>query len=233
MRHLNDADSADTVLWKVRAGKERRMSVEIKWIHHASFRLSDGDNVLYIDPWKLPDDPHDADAVFVSHDHFDHCSPEDIEKVGRDDTVIVAPESTLEKLHDARGVTPGENIYFKDILIEAVAAYNVSKTYHPHANNWCGAVFTIAGKRIYYAGDTDLIDEMSELTDVDVALLPIGGTYTLSAQEAARACERIGCLSAVGYHWGDIVGDESDLKQFAESAPCKVHVLKPGECVTV
>ena len=209
------------------------MPVEIQWIHHASFRIATGDDVLYIDPWKLDDAPHDADVVFVSHEHHDHCSPDDIAKVARDDTAIVAPESALEKLHDARGVTPGESVYIKDIQVEAVAAYNVSKSYHPRANNWCGAVFTIEDKRIYYAGDTDLIPEMSDLTDVDVALLPIGGTYTLSAGEAADACGRIGCKAAIGYHWGDIVGDESDLEQFAAAAPCKVHVLKPGQSVSV
>lgn len=207
------------------------MAVEIKWINHASFRIAAEDGVLYIDPWKLPDEPHDADLVFVSHDHFDHCSPEDIARVAREDTAIVAPESALEKLHDARGVTPGENIYIKDIQVETVAAYNISKSYHPRANNWCGAVFTVDGKRIYYAGDTDLIPEMSDLTDVDVALLPIGGTYTLSADEAAEACGKIGCRAAIGYHWGDIVGDESDLEKFAESAPCEVHILRPGQNV--
>lgn len=209
------------------------MSVEIKWINHASFRIATEDDVLYIDPWKLPDEPRDADLVFVSHDHFDHCSPEDIRKVARDDTTIIAPESALEKLHDARGVTPGENIYIKDIQVETVAAYNVSKSYHPRGNNWCGAVFTVEGKRVYYAGDTDLIPEMSDLTDVDVALLPIGGTYTLSASEAAEACGKIGCTAAIGYHWGDIVGDESALEQFVESAPCEVHVLKPGESISI
>jgi L-ascorbate metabolism protein UlaG (beta-lactamase superfamily) len=209
------------------------MSVEVKWINHASFRIASGANVAYIDPWKLPDAPHDADVVFVSHSHHDHCCPPDIAKVSRSDTAVIAPAETISKLRTASAVAPGERLTIKEITVEAVAAYNIGKAFHPKGNNWCGAVLTIAGKRIYYAGDTDLIPEMSDLKDVDLALLPVGGTYTLDAPAAARACEAIGCKAAVPYHWGDIVGSESDARTFAKSAKCKVHVLKPGESVTL
>ncbi|MCK4601540.1 MAG: MBL fold metallo-hydrolase [Phycisphaerae bacterium] len=209
------------------------MPIEIKWIHHASFRISAAEQVIYIDPWKLTGAPHDADVVFVSHSHYDHCSPEDVAKVSKDDTAIVAPAETIAKLGAANAAAPGESISIKDITIECVAAYNISKSFHPKGNNWLGAVFTIAGKRIYYAGDTDLVPEMSDLTDVDVALLPIGGTYTLDAAEAAKACQVIGPKAAIGYHWGDIVGDAGDAKKFADAAPCKVHMLQPGETVEI
>ena len=114
-----------------------------------------------------------------------------------------------------------------------MAAYNVGKAFHPKDNRWCGAVFTLAGKRIYYAGDTDLVPEMSELNDVDLALLPVGGTYTLDAGEAAAACKQIGCKAAVPYHWGDIVGSSQDAEKFAADAGCTVHVLRPGESLTI
>jgi len=209
------------------------MAVEITWLGHASFRLAGGGTVVYIDPWKLAGAPHDADLVFVSHSHHDHFSPPDIEKVSKDDTAIIAPGDVIEQLHAANAVTPGEQVSVKDVQVEGVAAYNIGKRFHPKANAWCGAVITLAGKRVYYAGDTDLIPEMSDLKDVDVALLPVGGTYTLDAAEAAEACEAIGCGLAVPYHWGDIVGSADDARRFASAAQCKVKILQPGESVTL
>jgi len=209
------------------------MPVEIKWIHHASFRIAGGGGVLYIDPWKLAGAAHDADVIFVSHDHYDHCSPEDVKKVSRDDTAIVAPLDTIARLGAANAIAPGESITVKGVTIEAVAAYNVDKAFHPKANNWCGAVFTLDGKRLYYAGDTDLIAEMSALSDVDVAMFPVGGTYTLDAAGAAKAAQAVGCRAAIPYHWGDIVGTRADAEKFAKLAPCKVHVLKAGESISV
>jgi len=209
------------------------MTLEIEWINHASFRISDGRNVVYIDPWKLQCRPHDADVVFVSHSHHDHCSPADIEKASKSDTAIIAPAETIEKLRAANAVEPGEHMSIKGITIEAVPAYNIDKAFHPRGHHWCGAVFTLAGKRIYYAGDTDLIPEMNDLSDVDVALLPVGGTYTLDATAAARACDAIGCKAAIPYHWGDIVGSADDASRFAENAKCTVHILQPGQKVAI
>jgi len=209
------------------------MPVEIKWISHASFRLFSQEGVVYIDPWKLSDAPHDADVVFVSHSHHDHMSQEDIEKVSKDGTEIVGPGETIANLPSASAIDPGQKTTIKGITIEAVPAYNIDKAYHPKANRWCGAVVVIDGKRIYYAGDTDLIPEMSELGDVDVALLPVGGTYTLDALTAAKACEQIGCKAAIPYHWGDIVGSRKDADKFEQNASCQVHVLSPGGSVTI
>jgi L-ascorbate metabolism protein UlaG (beta-lactamase superfamily) len=209
------------------------MSVDIQWFGHASFRISDGDNVIYIDPWKLPAALHDADAIFVSHSHYDHCSKLDVEKASKDTTVVVAPAETIHKLGAVNAITPGESFPIKEIEVEAVAAYNIGKTFHPRGHNWCGAVITIGPLRIYYAGDTDLIPQMSDLKDVDVALLPVGGTYTMSAQEAAAATKAIGCKAAIPYHWGDVIGSEADAEAFAKAAACKVHVLKPGGAITI
>lgn len=209
------------------------MPVEIKWINHASFRIAAGANVLYIDPWKVPDAPHDADVVFVSHSHYDHCSPIDIMKVAKPDTVILCPAETVRKIGSASAVDPGQETTVKEIVVETVAAYNIGKAFHPRGHNWCGAVFTIGGRRIYYSGDTDLVPEMSDLKDVDMALLPVGGTYTLDSAAAARACKAIGCKAAIPYHWGDVVGDRADADAFAQAAPCIVHVLEPGQSVTI
>ena len=204
------------------------MSVTITWIHHASFRIAGAGQVIYIDPWKIPSAPGDADIVLVSHDHFDHCSAEDIEKVRGAKTVLAAPDDVVAKLGFGQIVGPGDELRINETSIQAVPAYNVSKEFHPRANGWIGAVLTLDGQRIYYAGDTDITPEMAHLTSIDLALLPVGGTYTLDAAEAARACEEIAPAAAIPYHWGDIVGSADDARTFADSSPCKVHVLNPG-----
>ena len=209
------------------------MAVEVNWFGHASFRIAGAGGVAYIDPWKLAAAPHDADVVIVSHSHHDHLSVDDIRKVSKPDTAIVAPGDVISKLHAANAVTPGDRMTLNDVTVEAVAAYNIGKAFHPRSNNWIGVVISIDGKRIYYAGDTDLIPEMSDLKDVDLALLPVGGTYTLNAAEAAKACKAIGCKSAVPYHWGDIVGSANDARKFADAAACDARVLQPGEKMTL
>ena len=211
------------------------MSIEIKWIGHASFRIAGADSVVYIDPWKLPEDipGGDADVVFVSHGHYDHCSPPDVEKVSREGTVVIAPADAAGQLAAACAVRPGDRKTVGNVTVEAVAAYNIGKAFHPKENGWLGAVVALGGVRVYYAGDTDLIPEMSELRDVDVALLPVGGTYTLDAAEAVRACREIGCKAVIGYHWGDIVGSAADAQALADGASCKAYLLQPGQAVTI
>jgi len=153
--------------------------------------------------------------------------------VNGEKTAVFAPASTTAQLSVARDIAPGQTVTVGAVTLQATAAYNVGKSFHPPGNQWCGAVITLDGKRIYYAGDTDQIPEMDELRDIDLALLPVGGTYTLSAAEAAQACKAIGCAAAVPYHWGDIVGEASDAEAFAAKAPCPVTVLKPGGKMTL
>ena len=119
------------------------------------------------------------------------------------------------------------------VSVTGVAAYNPNKRFHAKGNNWLGFVIEIGSVRIYYAGDTDLTDEMKSLRDIDIALLPVGGTYTLNAFEAVRACEAISPKAAIPYHWGDIVGSAADAQAFTDNAPCPVHLLRPGDSVTV
>src|SRR6056297_2244534 len=116
------------------------MSIEVRWINHASFRIAGKDDILYIDPWKIDGTPGDADVVFVSHSHYDHFSPDDIAKVSKENTAVVAPADVIEKLHDARSVEPEEQMTIRGITIETVAAYNVNKAFHPKGNAWCGGV---------------------------------------------------------------------------------------------
>ena len=211
------------------------MPVEITWVGHASFRLAGDDGVVYIDPWKLPDDAEaDGKVVIVSHDHYDHCSPDDVARIAMPDATIVAPPDTAAKIPNAAPIAPGDKVTAGRITVEAVPAYNVGKTFHPRDKGWIGAVVTLDNTRVYYAGDTDLIDEMARLEAIDVAMLPVGGTYTMTAAEAAEACERIGCRMGIPYHWGDIVGSADDAMAFANAVSCcAVTVLQPSQTLTV
>ena len=206
------------------------MSVEIQWINHASFRLAADDCVVYIDPWKLSSSPADADVVFVSHDHFDHFSADDVAAVSGDATVVVGPVDTVQQLPNGRALEPGQCLELPGAVIEGVPAYNIGKDFHPRHNNWLGAVIEIGGVRVYYAGDTDQIPEMSELSEIDVALLPVGGTYTMNATEAVDACRVIGPKRVLPYHWGDIVGSEDDARAFVDAVSgSAAQLLRPGE----
>ncbi len=205
------------------------MAVTIQWLGHASFRISGDGAVVYIDPWKLGRSGRDATVVLVSHSHHDHYSAEDIRKVAGADTEIVGPSDVAAKEKNCRVLKPGETVTAGGVSIMGVASYNPNKQFHPKANQWLGFVVEIGSKRIYYAGDTDEIDEMKALENIDVALLPVGGTYTMDAKEAATAVETIKPKRAIPYHWGDIVGGRGDAERFAEAASCEVTVLKAGE----
>jgi L-ascorbate metabolism protein UlaG (beta-lactamase superfamily) len=211
------------------AGKETAMSINVQWLNHASFRITHGETVIYIDPWKLTESPCDATMVLVSHSHHDHYSASDIGKVSGLDTKLVASADVISQEGKGQAIKPGETIQSNGVSITAVAAYNPNKQFHPKANNWLGFVIEIDSKRIYYAGDTDMTDEMKSLKDIDLALLPVGGTYTMNAAEAAEAVNYFKPDQAVGYHWGDIIGSKSDAEEFSKSADCKVTVLNPGE----
>ncbi len=208
------------------------MSVELTWIGHASFRIA-GPLVVYIDPWKVPNPAGDGDLVIVSHGHHDHCSPDDVGRVGKPGAAVLASADAVEQIGRGRTALPGQQITPAGVTVQTAPAYNPGKKYHPRANNWFGVVVTLDGVRVYYAGDTDVIDEMDDLQDIDVALLPVGGTYTMDAAEAAEAASRIGPKLAIPYHWGDIVGGTGDAEAFADAAACEVHILQPGQKITI
>ncbi len=221
------AENAETTEEKKR--KEAVMGITIQWLGHASFRICYEDKVIYIDPWKLKESAGDATLVLVSHSHYDHYSVEDIAKVSGSDTKLIASADVVAKEKAGEGIMPGLTVEQAGVRVKGVAAYNPSKQFHPKGNNWVGFIIEIGSKRIYYAGDTDLTEEMKSLKDIDAALLPVGGTYTMSAKEAAEATRHIRPKLAIPYHWGDIVGGRNDAEQFSEQAECDVKILSPGE----
>ena len=202
----------------------------IHWLGHDSFRL-DGPPVLYFDPWRLDGDHPAADLVLVSHQHGDHCSPEDIQKVSGADTVVIASALAAEALPGARVIAPGDKLSLKGIEIEIVPAYNVNKfrspgvPFHPKADQHVGYIVTIQGVRVYFAGDTDPIPEMSDFV-CDIALLPVSGTYVMTVEEAAQAAHTIGPEIVIPMHYGAGIGTPGDGSKLASVYDGKVVLLK-------
>ena len=163
----------------------------LEWLGQSCFKIK-SDRVIYIDPFKIPENSEKADLIFITHEHYDHCSIEDVNKIKKESTIIIAPQKCLTKLGiEGKTVVPHQKLEVEGIKIETTYAYNVDKEYHMKTTNNVGYVIEINGKRIYHAGDTDLIPEMNALDDIYVALLPIGGTYTMDATEAAQAANII------------------------------------------
>lgn len=203
------------------------MLEKIHWLGHASFRIDDS-SVIYIDPWKLGG-ATPAGLVLVTHGHRDHLSVDDIARIATPETIYVCPPSCAGQLHgDVRTITPGKSLAVGEVVIDAVPSYNTDKPNHPKAAGNVGYVVEVEGQRIYHAGDTDLIPEMSDLR-CDIALLPIGGTYTMNADEAALAVKQIMPRVVIPMHWGDIVGTSGDVDRFKQQVPegVEVVVLKP------
>jgi len=218
---------------KDRTRKEAVMGTTLQWLGHASFKICHEDTVIYIDPWKLKDSPKDASLVLISHSHYDHYSQEDIAKVTEAGTTLIASADVVAKEKAGEAILPGLSIQLENIQVHGVAAYNPAKNFHPKGNNWVGFIIEVGSKRIYYAGDTDLTDEMKSLKEIDIALLPVGGTYTMNAAEAAEATKHIKPKRAIPYHWGDIVGGRADAEAFSEAAEGEVQMLSPGETISL
>ncbi len=195
---------------------------KIFWLGHSSIAII-GERVLYIDPWKL-EGGEKADIILISHSHHDHLSPDDVKKIKKEETVIITTEDCAQSLSgDVRVVEPGDTLVIHDITVEAVPSYNLNKAFHPEAEQWVGFVLTIDGTRIYYCGDTDFIPEMRDIR-ADIVIAPVGGTYTMTAEEAARAVNVIQPVAAVPIHFGDIVGSISDAETFRDLCECSVEI---------
>ena len=184
----------------------------------SSIRIA-GTRILYFDPFQISGKPHDADIILITHAHHDHFDPGSIEKIANGNTVFVAPASMEQEIQKAAGdarvipMTPGDEKDISGISIEAVPAYNRLKPFHPKRNGWNGYVVTMDGVRYYVAGDTDALKELQSVA-CDVALVPIGGTFTMTAKEAAKLINEIHPLAAIPTHYGSIVGKPEDADVF-------------------
>ena len=197
---------------------------------HSSIRIRSSFGSVYVDPFKMKEAPHDAAFVLATHDHFDHFSPEDIEKVGTEGTILIVPEGMKEKAEKETGsqyeihtVKPGSSYEIGDLKFETVASYNKLKPFHPKHAGWVGYILQIDGQRIYIAGDTDATKEAKQVV-CDVALVPVGGTYTMDAGQAAELVNTIRPKTAIPTHYGSVVGKQEDAQIFADHVDDAISV---------
>ena len=195
------------------------MLENIEVLYHSSIRISKN-KIIYIDPFKIDKNYNDADIVFITHDHFDHYSEEDIDKVINENTTIIIPEELLTKIlrkginkNTVITVESNKEYMVQGIKFETIPAYNTNKTFHPKENDWVGYIITLDGIRYYIAGDTDITEENRKVK-CDVAFVPVGGTYTMDFKEAAQLINEIQPKIAVPIHYGSVVGTEQDATDF-------------------
>ncbi len=195
----------------------------IHWLGHASFRI-EGPPTIYIDPWQLGSNPPPADLILVTHDHYDHCSPDDVARIRKADTVVIANPGAAKKLgKGVQVVKAGDRLEVAGVTVEAVPAYNVDKSFHPKRAGHVGYVVTVAGTRIYHTGDTDPIPEMEGVA-ADILLVPVSGTYVADATQAAEIVRAVKPKTAIPMHIGAIVGSQADAERFKGLADCQVVV---------
>jgi L-ascorbate metabolism protein UlaG (beta-lactamase superfamily) len=203
-------------------------TIHIHWLGHSAFRIEDGSTQIYIDPFKLPANLPKADIIFITHAHYDHFSVEDIAKIKKDGTIIVAPKDVASKIGKGTvTVVPGQNYTVGSLKVMTLLAYNLGKKFHPKGNNWVGYIITLSnGQKIYHAGDTDFIPEMRKVI-TDIALLPCGGTYTMTAQQAAEAANIFKPKVLIPMHWGEVVGSKADAEEVKKLFKGETVILKP------
>ena len=195
------------------------MLENVEVLYHSSIKIKDN-KIIYIDPFKIDKDYNDADIVFITHDHFDHYSEEDIDKVINENTTIIIPEELLTKIlrkginkNAVITVESNKEYMVQGIKFETIPAYNTNKTFHPKENDWVGYSITLDDIRYYIAGDTDITEENRKVK-CDVAFVPVGGTYTMDFKEAAQLINEIQPKIAVPIHYGSVVGTKQDATDF-------------------
>lgn len=204
------------------------MLEDITVLCHSSIKMNK-EKVIYIDPFKIDKNYNDADIIFITHDHYDHYSEDDIDRVKKEDTVIIVPEELLTKVL-RKGfrqdyiitVEPNKNYMVDGIKFETILAYNTNKQFHPKENGWVGCIIEIKGIRYYIAGDTDITEENKKVK-CDVAFVPVGGTYTMDFKEAANLINEIQPKIAIPIHYGSVVGTKQDAIVFSKLLNPKIE----------
>ncbi len=208
------------------------MTDRIEVFTQSSIRITDDIGIIYADPFQIKKDYHDADYVLITHQHYDHFSVDDIRKVINDNTILIAPASMEDdakelapEVKDIVAVKPGEVIKIGNLELETIPAYNTVKPFHPRRAEWVGYILNLGDQRVYIAGDTGATKEAKQVK-CNIALVPIGGTYTLDPRRAADLINIIKPEVAIPTHYGSIVGRASDGKTFAGLVKPPVRVVE-------
>jgi L-ascorbate metabolism protein UlaG (beta-lactamase superfamily) len=214
-----------------RTGKEPDVLENVTWFRQSSMRLATESRTIYVDPWGTAEGDPKADLILITHAHFDHLQPGEIQRLSDANTKLVAPKDVANELSgDSTPVSPGESHEVAGVRFETVPAYNVAPDrldMHPKSNDWVGYVMEFDGRRFYHAGDTDALPELESL-QTDVAMVPIGGTYTMDYREAAAFVKAMEPGLAVPMHFGFVVCSPSHGDLFRKEAqPISVEVLEP------
>jgi L-ascorbate metabolism protein UlaG (beta-lactamase superfamily) len=209
--------------------------IGIVWTGHAGFRITYENLKIYIDPYKLSkkhENVSDADIVLITHNHFDHLSIEDLKNIVKETTIVVSAQECLSQLKslnmkESIGIDPRNSVKVNDLKVETVPAYNVDKEFHPKNDKKIGFIIEFGNDRLYHLGDSDMIPEMKDANST-VALVPVSGTYVMTAEEAAKAInELINPKIAIPMHYGTIVGNKQDAIRFSELVTvCKTEILE-------
>lgn len=203
----------------------------VEVLFHSSIKFNFNNKIIYIDPYGLQKSTKDADIIFITHDHYDHFSINDIEKIKKEDTVFILPKSMNKKAIKSGietdkivEVEPNKEYKYQELKFETIPSYNINKKFHPKDNNWIGYIIEFNNIRYYIAGDTDITPE-SKNVKCDIAFVPIGGTYTMNFEEAANLVNEIKPKIVVPIHYGEVVGTKQDAEKF------KSVLNKKIECV--
>lgn len=202
--------------------------MNIKINTHSSIKIITNKNI-YIDPYKINENTNDADYIFITHEHYDHYDLDSINKIKKNNTKLIVPNSMINKvfgkynMDNVIGVDPKETYQIDDLIFETIRSYNIEKTFHPKEKNWVGYIFNIENKKIYIAGDTDITDDNKNIK-CDIALLPIGGTYTMNPKEAAILTNIIKPSIVIPIHYGTVAGSYKDEEIFIQEVNNNIEV---------
>ncbi|MBW6451698.1 MAG: MBL fold metallo-hydrolase [DPANN group archaeon] len=191
-------------------------NINIEWLGHATFKINtERGLVIYTDPFNIKNGEQ-ADIILITHDHYDHAERESMNVIVKEGTTIIGPTPCLKSGYSVKPISNGEEKKIENIKITSIPAYNISKSYHPKENEWVGFIIDINGTKIYQAGDTDRIPEMQNIGNIDIAILPIGGTFTMDEVEASKAVSDICPKIVIPMHYGTVEGTKGDPEKFKE-----------------